>query len=249
MTVAAAVLPQFVLPVVLTIVLVGAGLVSRRLWLAWCGLALLWVAATPAVGTAALRTLERGMERIEAADAPRADAIVVLGWGLVRAPGSAGMMEWTDPDRFVAGVELALADAAPLLVFTGGASDRYPDAPLEGDVLAPRAVALGVPPERVRTTGRVLNTAQEAEAVAALLAAEGSGDGTHVLLVTSAFHVPRARAVFERQGLRVTPFPVDFQVHADRRASWRDLVPSAGALYDTERSLREWLGRLVYAAW
>ena len=249
MTTAATVLPLLVLPVGLTIALIAAGLLLRRTWLAWCGLAFLWIAATPAVGTAALRALEAGMQRIEAADAPRADAIVVLGWGLVRAPGDAGVMEWTDPDRFVAGVELALADRAPLLVFTGGASDRYPGAPLEGDVLAPRAVALGVAPERVRTTGRVVNTAQEAEAVAALLRDEGLGDGAHVLLVTSAFHIPRAQAVFERQAFRVTPFPVDFQVHADRRAWWGDVLPSAGALHATERSLRELIGRLVYRVW
>ena len=249
MTVAATVLPQFVLPVMLTIVLVAAGLLSRRAWLAWCGLALLWIAATPVVGTAALRALEAGMERIPVVDAVEANAIVVLGWGLVRAPGSAGVMEWTDPDRFVAGVELAMAGKAPLLVFTGGASDRFPGAPLEGDVLAPRAIALGVAPQRVRTTGRVVNTVQEAEAVAALLRAEGLADDAHVLLVTSAFHVPRARAVFERQGLRVTPFAVDFQVHADRRAAWHDLIPSAGALHDTERSLRELIGRVAYRVW
>lgn len=249
MTTLASVLPLLMLPVGVTIILVTAGLLLRRPWLAWSGLTLLWIAATPAVGTAALRALEAGMERAPATAAPPADAIVVLGWGLLVAPGEARVVEWTDPDRFVAGVELALADKAPLLVFTGGASDRYPGAPLEGDVLTSRAVALGVAAERVRTTGRVVNTAEEAVAVAALLRAAALGDAPHVLLVTSAFHLPRAQALFERQGLRVTPFPVDFQVHADRRAWWGDLLPSAAALRDTERALREFYGRVVYRVW
>ena len=249
MTTLANVLPLLLLPVGVTIILVAAGLLLRRPWLAWSGVAVLWIAATPAIGTTALRALETGMERAPAVAAPQADAIVVLSLGLLVAPGEARVLEWTDPDRFVAGVELALAGKAPLLVFTGGASDRYPGAPLEGDVLTERAVALGVPAERVRTTGRVVNTAEEAVAVAALLRAEALGDAPHVLLVTSAFHVPRAQALFERQGLRVTPFPVDFQVHADRRAWWGDLLPRAAALRDTERALREFYGRVMYRVW
>ena len=246
MTTLATVLPLLVLPVGVTIVVVMAGLVTRRRWLAWMGLALLWLASTPTVGNAALRALEAGMERLPAEDAPQADAIVVLSWGLIVAPGDARIVEWTDPDRFFAGIDLALADKAPLLVFTGGASDRFPGAPLEGDVLMARAVELGVPPERLRSTGRVVNTAQEASAVTALLRNEGVADAVHVLLVTSAFHMPRAQALFERQGLRVTAFPVDFQQHAMRRWWWGDLLPSAGGLHATERSLREFYGRLVY---
>ena len=46
----------------------------------------------------------------------------------------------------------------------------------------------------------------------------------------------------------MTPFPVDFQVYADRRAWWGDVLPSAGALHDRERSLRELIGRVVYGA-
>lgn len=242
MTTPATVLPLLVLPVAITLVLVMAGLATQRRWLAWTGMALLWLASTPTVGHGALRALEASMERLPAEDAPQADAIVVLCWGLIVAPDDAGIVEWTDPDRFFAGVDLALADKAPLLVFTGGASDRFPGAPLEGDVLMARAVDLGVLPERLRSTGRVLNTTQEASAVAALLRDGGAADAVHVLLVTSAFHMPRAQALFERQGIRVTAFPVGFQQHAMRRWWWGDLLPSAGALHATERALREFYG-------
>ena len=95
-------------------------------------------------------------------------------------------------------------------------------------------------------TERVTNTAKEAAAVAALLRPMGAD---RVLLVTSAYHMPRARVLFERAGLRVHPFPVDFQVSAGRRPSMADLLPSASSLRLSEQSLREILGRLAARAW
>ena len=99
------------------------------------------------------------------------------------------------------------------------------------------------------STPPVLNTADEAVAIRRLLPARQS----RVLLVTSAFHMRRAQRLFERQGLQVLPFPVDFQARG-RWADplWRDptqWLPSATALDKTSRALRELLGRLVYWSW
>jgi uncharacterized SAM-binding protein YcdF (DUF218 family) len=52
----------------------------------------------------------------------------------------------------------------------------------------------------------VQNTVAEATAFAQLLPR-----GATILLVTSGFHMPRARRLFERQGLRVVPAPVNFR--------------------------------------
>lgn len=70
-------------------------------------------------------------------------------------------------------------------------------------------------------------------------------EAPHVRMVTSAFHVPRAVPLFERQGLRVTPYPVDLWVDAARIVTLRALLPSARAPLDSETALREWLGRVV----
>ena len=76
---------------------------------------------------------------------------------------------------------------------------------------------------------------------------------SRILLVTSAFHMCRAQRLFERQGLKVLPFPVDFQARGRWAGPlWRDptqWLPSARALDDSSRALRELLGRLVYLTW
>ena len=63
----------------------------------------------------------------------------------------------------------------------------------------------------------------------------------------------RSQRLFERQGMQVLPFPVDFKA----RGRWAGSVkhdptqwlPSASALDDSSRALRELVGRLVYWAW
>lgn len=245
------ILPVFVLPISVTLLLVLAGVRLRRRSLIWAGVTVLWLCSTPVISGLAVRAAEGWAERGLAADASEADAIVVLSEGRVVAPGKAAVSEWSDADRFFGGVELFKAGKSPLLVFTGGPTSWEPNAALEGDVLAGFATAMGVPDGQILKTPRVTNTAEEALAVATLLRGRFSGStwrgGTpRVLLVTSAFHMPRARRLFERAGMSVIPFPVDFKVSAGGGVSVLDFLPTAGALAQTEMAMREGYGRLFY---
>jgi uncharacterized SAM-binding protein YcdF (DUF218 family) len=245
------ILPLFVLPVGITLLLVLAGLRLRRRSLIWTGVTILWLSSTPLISRLAVRTAEGWADRGLAADTPNGDAIVVLSEGRVIAPGKAAVSEWRDADRFFGGVELFKAGKSPMLVFTGGAAPWEPNAAPEGDVLAEYAKALGVPDRQIVKTPRVMNTAEEALAVATLLRGRLSGPTwrggpPRVLLVTSAFHMPRARRLFERAGMSVIPFPVDFKVSAGGTLSVLDFLPTAAALQQTELALREEYGRLFY---
>ena len=242
---------MFGLPIGMTFLLVLAGLLLRRRWLIWCGLGLLWSCSTPIASRLTVRAAEGWAERGLAANAPQADAIVVLSEGRIVAPGKAAVSEWNDADRFFGGIELYRAVKAPFLVFTGGASPWDPGAPLEGDILAGYAKAMGVPESGILETPRVTNTAQEAQAVAVLLRGRfsgptGRGGLARVLLVTSAFHMSRARRLFEQAGMTVIPFPVDFKVSTRRSVTLLDFLPTAEALQQTEMAMREGYGRLYY---
>lgn len=244
-------LPIFFLPVGITVLVVTAGLRYRRRWLIGIGVGFLWLSSTPLISWLAIRTAEGWSERRPASEAPVADAIVVLSEGRAIAPGRAAVTEWRDADRFYGGVELFQAGKASLLVFTGGWLSRKNEALLEGDTLTEYARELGVPAEAIATTGRATNTAEEALAVAQLLhdrpEATAVEAAPRILLVTSAFHMARARLLFHRAGLTVVPFPVDFQVSADGRLGVIGLLPSAAALAQTEMAWREMYGRLFYA--
>ena len=238
------ILPLLVLPIGITLTLMLAGILLRRRWLLVTAMVMLWLSSIPISGRPLVRASEGWAVRTAAADAPDADAIVVLSAGRLVAPGPAAISEWGDPDRFFGGIELYQAGKAPLLVFTGGWSPWQPDTATEGEILAGYAKALGVPPDRIAVTPRVFNTAEEAREVAAILRARPSG--SRVLLVTSAFHIPRARQLFINAGLSVTAFPVDFAVSDGHGLNLLDFVPTAPALADSQDALRELYGRLYY---
>lgn len=238
-------LPLFVLPLGVSLILLLWGLTRRRRGPIWAGVLILLVSTSPFVGHYALRSAEGWAVRRPVADVGPADAIVVLSAGRVLAPGPDRFSEWGDADRFFGGVELFQAGKAPLVVFTGAWISWEPDAPLEGDVLTKYAQTLGVPADRIVVTGKVANTADEAREVARAL--QGLGPTPpRVLLVTSAFHMPRARQIFEQQGLAVEPFPVDFSFSEGGSTTILHFLPSVGALAQTQRALREFYGRIYY---
>ena len=72
---------------------------------------------------------------------------------------------------------------------------------------------------------------------------------TRIILVTSAFHMRRAKRLFEQQGFAVEPFPVDFQ-SASFASTPSDqvlkLLPRAQFLARSELAFRELLGRVYY---
>jgi uncharacterized SAM-binding protein YcdF (DUF218 family) len=232
-------LPLVVLPLGLALLLLGWALARRRWAPVKAAFALLWLLATPLIGQGLWRLMERPWQPLRPQAMPNAAAIVVLGGGRHPAPGQLRRTEWVDADRFFGGLELFQAGKAPLLLFTGGAISLERDVPTEGDVHRQQALALAL-----AVTPYVRNTAEEAEAVAAKLP-----KGSRVLLVTSAFHMARARALFARQGLVVVPYPVDFQARGNWAGSvlkdFRYWFPSAEGLEDSSRALREALGRLI----
>jgi uncharacterized SAM-binding protein YcdF (DUF218 family) len=250
-------LPLLLLPLGLALLLLLWAVLRGARVPVVAALAILWVFSTPLTAQGLWRWLERPYQRLSAPallgrrPAPVA-GVVVLGTGRHPAPGPARASEWTDADRFFGGLEvfqqLRASGQRPRLIFTGGWWPTQPAMPPEGDVLRQRAIALGLLPADVLSTTRVRNTAEEAHAVAALLPR-----GSRVVLVTSAFHLPRSVRLFERQGLRVIPFPVDFQASGvwagSPLADPLNWLPSAGGLESSSRALREAIGRTLYRAW
>jgi len=272
------ILPSLFLPIGITLVLVGVGLISRKRWLCWSGLGLLYLFSTGAVSGKIIRWAEGTGGRGEVEGIELADVIVVLS-GMLQDRKDAKLGEWSDAvDRFEGGLGLIQAGKAPILIFTGGHVPWRPKDRPEGEILKERAVRLGVPENKIVVTGIVGNTAQEAEAVKVLLESlerrevEGGkrenkeltangqqptkpvssqqravGGKPRIILVTSAFHMRRARMLFERQGFEVEPFPVDFQTSDRPTLNVLSFIPSAQALARSETAMREGIGILYYS--
>ena len=195
------------------------------------------------------KLVEYPWERIDESQAQIADAIVVLSsGGRTQAPGEANIVEWNDPDRFFAGVSLFQKGKAPKLFFTGGSTPYERKSKNEGTLYKEHAISLGIPSNAITTTGRVFNTAQEAREIKREL--NNNNSPYKILLVTSAFHMQRAKKQFERQGFLVQPFPVDFKT--SKISLWQSpykWIPNASSLYRSSGALRELLGRAIHRSW
>lgn len=68
-----------------------------------------------------------------------------------------------------------------------------------------------------------------------------------ILLITSAFHMPRSIGCFKKVGLTITPFPAHF---IGEKATWRGetwLTPDPKSFYDWDMIIKEWVGYVVYS--
>jgi len=84
------------------------------------------------------------------------------------------------------------------------------------------------------------NTTENARFTADILQERGI---QRILLVTSALHMPRSVALFERQGLEVIPAATDHEVRPE--PVWRQWMPSTDALDGSGRAIKEIVGKLV----
>ena len=235
-------LPLLVSPLVLVLLLGLYGVIKKRRRFMWIALLGLYVASLPLVGDRLFAFVEAGQVRSAAAQAPVADAVVVLSGMLTTVQTAEGVIsEWGDADRFFGGIELMQAGRAPLLIFTAGVFPWLANAQPEGVVLKRWAQQIGIAEKNIRVTAEVQNTEQEAQAVKQVLPQAQP----KVLLVTSAFHMQRAKKIFENAGLQVHPYPVDFKVNA-RSVTLMDFFPHPNALGQTDTAIRETLGRAYY---
>jgi len=237
-------LPLIVSPLGVVVSLIIVSVVSRRRGPAVMALAVLWICALPVTERLVWRGLESDYPYQEVASVPATDAIIVLSGMLEGSQTDQGIVsQWGEAtDRYFAGVDLFQAKKAPLMIFTQGGLP-WSDLPLEGGLLARRAIAAGVPEAQILLTGLVHNTEDEAREVAALMELAGLQTAT---LVTSSFHMPRAVMIFEHEGVDVTPYPTDFRAKAG--LDWTSWVPSADAFGKTSNGLREYIGRAYYWA-
>jgi uncharacterized SAM-binding protein YcdF (DUF218 family) len=222
----------------------------------------LWLLSTGIVADQLLCPLETRYRRPDFL--PRSPAAIVMLGGVINPYGRGQGYELNEAaDRFVEAVRLAHLYPSSLLVIAAGSSALLPglmhesaglqrltealqvsakrgalspDDYREADTLARLARELGIGAARLRIDRESRNTHENAVESGKLL----RGIKGPVLLVTSASHLRRAVACFEKIGLKVIPWPVDYQLSRGFYAS--ALVPSPHALVKSTIALREYLG-------
>ncbi len=114
----------------------------------------------------------------------------------------------------------------------------------EGDWLVSNLLAMGVPPGDILNERKAQNTVENARFSHQLL--DSMGSNSPVVIITSAWHMTRAVKIFEKEGVPVRPYPVDYMiVPSQKKIRWHHLVPTGSAMEQWNLLFKEWVGILA----
>jgi len=205
-----------------------------------------WTLSCSAGAALLARTLIGGYRPLEsAADAPGAQAVVMLGGGSKTVQASGGRVQIMTYPTVLRALETArvyhlLGD--PLVIISGGITEA--NAPFglpESEAVKTAVVALGVPADRVVLESESRNTREEAVTLKRILAQRGID---RFVMVTSPLHMRRSLAVFAAEGLH--PVPSAAALYGDRTQAPFPLLPTDTSLEIGNAVVYEWSATAYY---
>ena len=238
-------------------------------WIGWLTVAWLWLWSTPVMYRWVGLGLEREWPVVLAEDAPKADAIVILGGGMAANTNVYKYAEmWGGADRVWHAARLWKSGKAPIVI-ASGTGEREATVPLLRD--------FGVAEAAIVVEDKARNTEENAKFVEDILTqrsreAEEEGDGVkvlgkeravkdkvkvkgdvgrmRVLLVTSAWHMRRSVLMFKKYApnLEIIPAATDYEgsIRMCREFSFGELLPSADYLSLNSSCFKEHIGYWGY---
>jgi uncharacterized SAM-binding protein YcdF (DUF218 family) len=170
--------------------------------------------------------------------------VVLLG-GAADADDSAALGQISvneSADRLLATAALAARHPEARIVVSGGGGAVWGAGIPEAPVTARYFEEVGIDPARITLEDRSRTTAENGAYTRALI--EPRPD-ERWLLVTSAWHMPRAVGVFRQAGFPVTAYPVDFRT-GGRTNVLRPFATLSEGLRRLDVAAKEWAGLVGY---
>jgi len=247
-------LSQLLLPPGILIVLAAGGLIGwKRRWgrgLVALSLLALWLLSIEPVRDALLSPLENRYpafqsHSVEAFPAinNKTAVIVLLGGGIEeKAPEYDGRDTLSRYAMMRTVYAADLAQRTGLDVYTTGGAVLSETTEPEGALMERMLMRLGIDKSNIHIETKAKNTWENAANLRHVL----QTDGIHtIVLVTTAWHMPRSVRVFEQHGFDVLPAPCDYVVER-KPYDIRSWLPRWDVMADSADGLHEYLGMLWY---
>jgi len=213
---------------------------KSKLWILMLAFAcLLYSLSIPLVGNSLIRGLENKYSPPASIDG---DVIVMLGGGsTLDTPNVAGKGHLTgySANRLLTCAQLYNKLKVPIII-SGGKVDGITGA--DSEVGKEILLQLGVPNDKIIAEGNSLNTTQNARYTKELI---DKSRYNRIIVVTSAFHMKRSVKQFEKVGVKVIPYPTDYQTNLSPRVELYQFIPAAEAMEKVSLSVKEYIGILI----
>ncbi|MEN0003844.1 MAG: YdcF family protein [Bacteroidota bacterium] len=148
-------------------------------------------------------------------------------------------------NRFFNAYELYRTRKIKKFLLTGGSGHPIENRPKEANEMYQYLLRIGVPDSLILVEAESRNTYENAVFSAELLQ-EQSG-AKRALLLTSAWHLPRAAACFRKTGITFTPYGVDYLSEKTRWVPDSLLFPYRNGFNRWELLIKEWVGYWMYS--
>ena len=171
------------------------------------------------------------------------DGIIVLGGSII--PDRS--VEWQQletnqfHERLSSFLQLAQLYPDAKLVFSGGNASTNKEKPTEAQIAKTYFLKSGISPERLLIENKARNTAENVSYSKQLVNPKSNETW---LMITTAYHMPRAIGVFCQQNWKVIPYPVDHQTLPSKlyQPGFSLMLNANNFVFATH----EWLGLLAY---
>lgn len=161
------------------------------------------------------------------------DVIVVLGGGSYNT----GVLTEDSLKRLLTGFVLQKRLNVPIILSGGSAITNLPESEVMKNVL----IELGVDRSSIFTDVYSRDTLGNAYFTKKICNQKGF---KKIILITSAYHMPRSVLTFKEAGLDVIPYPTDFKM--DKKYTVYSYFPKMNVLQDSTKVIREYIGLVGY---
>lgn len=191
---------------------------------------------TPLVTSLIISSLEK---EYSVPQSPQGDVIVMLGGGATLDTPNLdfkGHLSGYSANRLLTTIELYKKLNIPIIISGGKVfSSSGSESVIARNIL----ISIGVPKNMIFIDNRSVNTTENAKYTKAIM---GNHNFKNPILVTSAFHMPRAVKQFNKFNVKVLPFPTDYQTNVDEKFEVNELLPSGSGILNLSLSIKEYLG-------
>ena len=149
-------------------------------------------------------------------------------------------------DRVTHALQLYRMGKIKKILITGGTGLNPVNSQTEAETLERFLLMTGMPAADILIEDQAKNTAQNAQISKDFLVKIGIDTNQEFMLITSAFHMYRAKACFDKVGLKTETFPTDYYSHETKFNFPSLFYPSPSAIDNWHKVVKEWIGITVY---
>ncbi|MFC3880662.1 YdcF family protein [Algoriphagus namhaensis] len=237
------------MPLTIILIFLLAGITFlRRKWgkkLLWTGIGLLLFFTNPFLSNLALLAWEPDFKSFEEIENHEIGIVLTGVTNLSKTAYDRTFFN-KGADRITHALQLYRMGKIKKILITGGQGLNPSNPQTEAEVLKRFLLMTGMPESDILIEDQSKNTAQNAQFTENFLEKKGISTDQNFVLITSAFHMYRAKGCFDKVGLKTTTFPTDYYSHDVKYDIPSLFFPDPFSLEYWTKLFKEWIGIVVY---